>query len=258
VSKLKRSVVLGTVLAFSLAVIIACAAVAPTIANSCPTDPATVTSYGTSGTVILQLPPGTPSHPTNLKLGFSDFEKRSHYGGGDALLVELWVPQANRFVPVAAISDNPNPDLAAFNKMVWNNTPIWMTPLMPNCFNVTDKDLEVTRDGDTLTANLTKTVHISLPFNLLIGTPYAAWGNLTFDLPPLTLMFRGIDDPFRDEKTYYLLPKPPLSGYTLEEKRLLTPAWVRVEIPAWLGTTALEVVGHIDKHLTMTYIPPAP
>jgi hypothetical protein len=235
--------------------IVAVAAVAPTLANSCPTDPAAVTLYGTTGTVILQLPSGVPSHPTTLKIGVSDSEKRSDYGASDALLIDLWVPQANRFVPVASISDNPNPDSDAFFKMVLNNTPIWMPPLMQNHFNVTDEELEVRMHGNVLTANLTKAINIKLPFNLL-PLPYSLWGNLSFTLPPMTLMFRGIDEPFRDEHTYYFLPTPPFSGYTWKEERFLVPAWVKVEIPAWLGSSYFEVVGHIAKHQTTTYIPP--
>jgi hypothetical protein len=256
VKNTKRSTVLGTVLALSLAVIVAVAAIGPTLANSCPTDPAAVTLYGTSGAVILQLPPGIPSRPTTLKIGVSDSNKRSDYGASDALLIDLWVPQANRFVPVASISDNPNPDSDAFFKMVFNNTPIWMPPLMQNDFSVTDDELEVWIHGDVLTANLTKAINIKLPFNLL-PQPYSSWGNLSFTLPPMTLMFRGIDEPFRDETTYYLLPKPPLSGYAWKEERLLVPAWVKVEIPAWLGGHAFDLVGHIGKHQTSTFIPPA-
>lgn len=252
---MKRSVVLGTILTLSLAVIIAVATVAPTFANSCPTDPATVTSYGTTGTVILQLPSGVPSHPTTLEIGVSDASSRSTFGATDLMLVDLWVPQANRFVPVASISDNPNPDSYAFSKMVFNNTPIWMPPLMQNYFNVTDEELEVRMHGNVLTVNLTKAINIKLPFNLL-PLPYSSWGNLSFTLPPMTLMFRGIDEPFRDEKTYSFLPKPPLSGYTWKEERLLVPAWVEVEIPAWLGGHTFDFVGRIGKHQTNTFIPP--
>jgi len=251
----KRSVVLGTVLALSLAIIVAVATVAPTFANSCPTDPATVTIYGPSGTVNLQLPSGVPSHPTTLQIGISESSSRSTYGAADPMIISLWVPQANRFVAVASISDNPNPDSDAFFKMVFHNTPIWMPPLMQNDFEVTDEELEVRMHGNVLTANLTKALYISLPFNLM-PPPYSLFGNLSFTLPPMTLMFRGIDEPFRDEKTYYFLPTPPLSGYTWKEERLLVPAWVKVEIPAWLGSTYFEVVGHIAKHQTSTFIPP--
>jgi hypothetical protein len=171
------------------------------------------------------------------------------------MLVDLWVPQANRFVPVASISDNPNPASSDFSKMLFNNTPIWMPPLLQNLFNVTDEELEVRMHGDVLTANLTKAINIKLPFNLL-PLPYSSWGNLSFTLPPMTLMFRGIDEPFRDEKTYSFLPKPPLSGYTWKEERLLIPAWVKVEIPAWLSGHTFDFVGHIGKHQTSTFIPP--
>ena len=253
---MKRSVVLGTILALSLAVIVAVAAVAPTFANSCPTDPATVTIYGPSGTVNLQLPSGVPSHPTTLQIAIGESSSRSTFGAADTMIISLWVPQANRFVPVASISDKPNPDSGAFFKMVFNNTPIWMPPLMQNCFNVTDEELEVRMHGDVLTANLTKALYISLPFNVM-PQPYSSWGNLSFTLPPMALMFRGIDEPFRDEKTYSFLPKPPLSGYAWKEERLLVPAWVKVEIPAWLGGSYFEVVGHIGKHSTQTFIPPA-
>jgi hypothetical protein len=78
----------------------------------------------------------------------------------------------------------------------------------------------------------------------------------SFDLPPITLVFRGIGDAYSEQSTSEF-PKPALSGYKIAFKAIDKPAWVSVEIPAWLkGGGGVEFVGILNLHETMTYIAP--
>jgi hypothetical protein len=256
------------VLSLSLALIIAFAAVAPTLAehergkrnddSSNVTDTSNiVTTYGQHGEVIIQLPAGNPkvTNVTCLRLIANDYNKKSAFGAYDTLLIFLWVPVANQFVPVAQINNVNNPGLDAYLHTLWNNTPVW-NPMMPNVIDVTDKDLDVWMDDGIIIANLTTTVKITLPFNLRVGNPYVAWGNLTFNLPPLTLMFRPTAPSFKNEETTVLAPSP-LSGYTINLKSQMSPAWVKADIPTWVKQAWLECSGHICTHIVQTGIPPA-
>jgi hypothetical protein len=254
VRKMNRKILIALVVV-SFSAIMIVAAVSPAFAHR-KKDDLIVVSSGQHGEVILQLPSGVPSHPTCLRFVATDHDKKSEFGPHDSMTIGLWVPQANRFVPVAVIADNPNPEAIVFLKSFWNNTPVW-NPIMRNIFNVTDKELDVWEHNDVIKANLTVAKNITLPFNLMVGTPNAAWGNLTFTLPPLTLTFRPIARGFHFEEAGALVPHPPFSGYTIEVESWQSPAWVTAEIPAWSGGVAWELSGHICTHLTETFIPPA-
>jgi hypothetical protein len=243
--------ILGPLLAFSLAIIITVATVVPVFAHGNKRgddkSDSPITFYGSGGSVILQLPEGIPSHPTTLSIEVYDFDKRSSLGAMNVMVVYLWVPAKNSFVSVAIISDNPNPDFFAFTKMLLSNTPVWAPPVMPNLFQVADKELEVRRHGDVLTVNLTVPISITLPDPL----------GGSFTLPPTALEFRGIDDVFKDEGTVSLLPSPPLSGYTIKMTFMGKPAWVRLWIPQWTGGPAAFMFdGTLFMHVTRTYTPP--
>jgi hypothetical protein len=167
VKKLNKKV-LGTLLSLSLAVIITVAAVVPALAhgNQCDDDKSAslTTFYGSGGNVVIQLPQGIPSHPTALGILVLDVDKWSTFGAMDIMAVSIWIPQLNSLFPVVVISDSTNPDFYAFFKTVYINSAIWAPPIMPNIIQVADKELEVHRHGDVLTANLTVPVNISLPF----------------------------------------------------------------------------------------------
>ena len=248
--------ILITVLVLSLSVVMAVALVAPSFAHSKKDDDSNLVVYGQHGEVILQLPAGIPSHPTALRLIASDLNKKSEFGATDTLLVALWIPAANTFVPVAQIVDSSDPSRIDFLHTLFNNTPIWRDPLMPNVIQVADNALDVWMEDDVIVANLTTTVKITLPFDQL-PLPQKAWGNLTFNLPPMTLTFRPIARGFHYEETTSLLPHPPLSGYTIEVTSMQSPAWVTADIPSWIHGGWLEATGHICTHLTQTDIPPA-
>jgi hypothetical protein len=247
--------ILIVILVLSLASIIPVAAFAPAFARYKKPDNSIVVSTGQHGEVVLQLPPGVPSHPTCLRIVAETHDKKAAFGPYDSMSVMLWIPESNGFQVVGLLSNNPNPELYTFLKNTFNNTFIW-NPVMPNIFNVTRQDLNVWTEGDTIIANLTKSVKITLPFNLVPSPSISTWGNLTFILPPMTLTFRPTAHGFHFEETTVLAPSPPLSGYTLKINSWQSPAWVTAEIPAWSRSFAWEFSGHICTHLTSTYIPP--
>jgi hypothetical protein len=216
------------------------------------TQPAT---YGEHGEVILQLPQPSnatnsnmPSHPTTLRLVASSFDDRSSFGASDTLLVLLWIPATDQFVPVAQINSVSDPTLDTHIQALWNGTPIW-NPIMHNVIDV--NGFSVSREGSLIIANLTVPVTITLPFNLMSGTPNAGWGNLTFVLPPLALTFHPIGSPV----PLHEVVKLP-SGFTLDINSLMNPAWVRADIPMWIKNSWIECSGHICTDLVQTVVPP--
>ena len=159
------------VLALSLVVIIAVAAGAPALAHDYrdnKDDSSNVVTYGQHGEVILQLPAGNPqiTNVTSLRLVASDYNKKSTFGAYDTLTVYLWIPAANQFIPVAQINNVNNPALDEYLHKFYLNTPVW-NPLMPNVIDVSDKDFKVWKEDDVIMVNLTTTVKITLPFNLM-------------------------------------------------------------------------------------------
>jgi hypothetical protein len=221
--------------------------VAQTYANA-TTNTATSTAkdsaYGEHGEVVIQLPPplNATSHPTNLRLIATSYDNRSDFGTSSCLIVLLWIPATNQFVPVAHIKTNPDPSLDTYLQSFWNGTSVW-NPLMHNIITVSSQALNVWRDGSLIVANLTTPVTITLPFNLMT-TASAAYGNLTFVLPPLTLTFHPIGSPVPLHEAS-VLP----SGYTNDVTSLMNPAWVRVDIPTWVKGSWLEYSGHICTNL---------
>jgi hypothetical protein len=171
------------------------------------------------------------------------------------LFVSLWIPAQNGFVPVAQINNVSDPDLTSFLQDYYNNTAVW-NPLMHNIFNLDNKSLSVWREGSIIVANLTTPVTITLPFNLMNGTLYAPWGNQTFILPPLTMVFCPTAPAFPFEELFSLTPSPPLSGYAVNLTSWMSPAWVKVDIPMWVKAGWLECTGHICTHIIQIGTPP--
>ena len=241
----KKSVVLGTVLALSLAVIIAVAAVIPAFAHEKPSGQTLYSKGG--GDVTLQLPLGTgalATRPTALRIFADIYDKRSEGGAADSIVVYMWA--LNRFWPVAYISDNDEHNNLI--KATWVNSLVWHPTAAPNVFKVEDEELEVCKRGDIVTVNLT--VARAIKF----GDVFPSFKPFNFTLQPMTLEFRGIDNAYSVPEVTASFP----SGYTLTETQLSKPAWVQVEIPLWLGTQPIEFAGVLDVHGTMTYIAPPP
>ena len=192
--------------------------------------------YSRQGYVTLQLPQGDPAHPTDIRLGAYDGLSKSFNGKEDFLVVALWAPPANTYVPVALITDNQG----GFDSVTkyYAGLPI---PLVDNIVKVGDKDIEVWKSGDVLKAELSIPVEIT------------AFGE-TFTLPPLTMVFRGFDSTYKEKTDVATYP----SGWSGYEKVWKKPAWVQVNIPAWLGTVpAVETVGFFNVNAIHTMMPPA-
>ena len=279
---MKKKIILGTILALSLAITFAIVAVAPTLAAPDPNKPLVTRNFN-EGKLTLQLPPpsnaasppatpGTPSHPVNLRLTAYHADRRSTFGAHDGLYVQLWVPQGDVYVPVAFISDS-NAAGQDWRKVFWNNTFVWK-PDFQNVIPVADKDLEVWTESswtsyghgnkgwdyessNTLIVNLTKSVNISLPWNLLPSQiPFSKFGNLSFTLPPMTLIFHETGDSFYTEYIETFFVPAPYSGYTVNHKVEVTPSMVEVSIPSWIKFATLEVTGTMG-HGTSVYVPPS-
>ena len=270
---MKRKILLGTLLTLILVTLTVVMAIAPTLAVPEP-NKSKVKFFYSVGAVVLQLPtpsnaisppaaPGTPSHPASLKLIAFDNERKSTFGAQDWLAVALWVPQGNAYVPVAVISDS-NDEGQAFFKTLYTNTFIWRANF-ENVIAVEDKDLDVwTESSETcyeksyngwgyegntaFIVSLTKAVTIKLPFS--------TWGDQTFTLPPMTLTFREIGNPYYVEETS-TLARPPYSGYTENVKIWRSPAYVACSIPAWIIFSDLQFVGNWGTRGTLTYTPPS-
>jgi hypothetical protein len=260
VIEMKGKVIIWTLLALSLAIIIVVAAIAPTVAKH--KSDGSIVTYSYGGSVTLQLPQGVPPHPTTLMIHASHIEKQGDAplrGPADTFLVYLWIPTLNRFVPVAEISDNPDPAGHTLIREVLLGTAVWRPGLMENSFIAEDEDIEIRMRGDVLLVNLTKGVHVSLPFQLL-PAPMNALGDLSFDLPPIALEFRGFDSTYKEESTQYLNPAQGLSGWTIAGTSIYKPAWVRTWIQQWTEGTGdpFKFAGTIALHSTATYIPPPP
>jgi hypothetical protein len=238
---LKRKLVL-TVAAVPLAVLFVVAVVAPTLGQTGSSNSnSQIVIGGSGGEVALQLPPGNPSHPTDLVIGVSRINSTPAV---DVMSVYLWVSNSNMYVPVAEITDNQNQTDVEWIKSMVNGSPVWNPPAAKNVFIVNNTTLEVTKVDDMIVANLTMPVNITLP---------AAFGN-NFTLPPMTLYFHPIGASFNENKNFTI----PFTNWTVTINAEVMPAWVQVHIPQWLGpTTSYKNVGEINVKTTVTYTPPA-
>jgi hypothetical protein len=231
---------LGAVLA--LAVIIAVAAVAPTLAHNPSTPPAPGTEYvyvRPAATVVLNLPTGGICNKTNIRFSVMDTSAHSTKGAEDYLDVRVWVPSKNSFIAVAIIDDNPVAvdSLKKMLKGIPNVQPIL----------VADSDLEVWSEGNTFIANLTRSVDIK------IGDPAPqVYKDLNFTLPPLTLKFVKTGEVF--EKTESTTSYP--SGWKNTVTQWNAPAWAGVTIPAWTGSIVIPTTGVLHVKMNMVATPP--
>jgi hypothetical protein len=256
---MKRNLVFGTILTLSLAVIIAIAAVVPALAHynrkGCD-ESDSLTYYAYGGQVTIQLPEGVPPHPTTLLVASMHVEKRGDYpirGPHDVFMVYLWVSALNSFLPVAAVSDHPDPAHHDLMKAIYIGTPLWIPGLMENYFVPDDEVLVTRKRGDVFFANLTEGVHVSLPFDMLVGSPLSALGDLSFDLPPMALEIRGIDSVYFEEGEGATLP----SDWSMKSRVWRKPAWVRVWIQEWTGgSDAFRFAGVLGVHGSFTCTPP--
>ncbi len=238
--------------------IIVTAALAPVLASGNNENEPVVTFTGSGGKIGVQLPPGEPSHPTDLQFVVFDFDKRSTFGSFDAIIVTIWVPAFNGYLPAAVVSDSPNTEFFDHAHTVLINTP-WWSPMFgfSNIIQVSETELEVDKRRNVVTAELTVPVEISLPFPNFPAPPFNLLEDLSFTLPPFKIEIRGFDSIFRDEESSNLQPSPPLSGYTITQKAINRPAWVRFWSSTWLGLRTQYTSGTLYLHVTRTYTPPS-
>jgi hypothetical protein len=249
---MKRSHLFGTILALVLAISVAVATIVPALAHNKPEDPhapGTLKSYGYGGYVLLQLPsPSTPSHPYNLRLGVNHFDERSANGEEDYIDIYVWCaafPGGSRFVWLGGITDSQ----AGFDFIKALYTGFVGAETSKK---VEDMDLEISKKGDVLTVNLTKTIVYE------IGDPWPQHlKDLNFTLPPMTLIFRGFDEVYKEEGAPNTLA-PPASGagWTQQRTDWRKPAWVEVSISAWYRQFLIHTEGYITTKFAMTWTPP--
>jgi hypothetical protein len=258
VRELKRKLIIGLFVPLSLAMIIAVAALAPSVvvARHKNKDD-TLTTYTYGGTVTVQLPEGVPPHPTTLMIGAQHIERQGDYpmrGPHDVISFYIWIPSLNRFMPVIAISTNQNPEHQALIKEIYSGTPLWNPALgMENCYWIDKEELYTTKRGDVFFVNLTVGFHVSLDFS---GSPMPlmqALGVLSFDLPPISMEVRGIDGSYSEENAG-ILP----SGWSSEGWSLHKPAWVRLWIQEWTAGVGypFRFAGVLGVHGRATLTPP--
>jgi len=241
---------LGIVLFFAFIMIIA--ATSPALAHNNHQDPPvadSMKSYGSSSYVVLQLPsPSAPSHPYNLRLGARHFTEGSVNGEEDYLGIYVWsanYPGGSRFVWIGGISDSQAG--LDFVKVIYTG---YVGAV--NHIKVEDSELEVTKKGDVLTVNLTK----SVTFN--IGDPWAQHlKDLNFTLPAMTLVFRGFDEIYKvDDAATKIVPPASGAGWTVQQTFWREPAWVEVSIPGWYGNTLMHADGYFNTKFVETWTPP--
>jgi hypothetical protein len=247
---MRRKLFLGTILMVSLLFVTVVAAIGTTSAHRNQND-STMTFYGGGGECRLQLPPpggSVAGHPTNLGLSVEDWGKHSDTTF-DSMMISVWSPFANAFVPMASVIDMPIP---AWWKAMWNGTFLYLeidgVVKHSNLISVADKELEVWTEsgGTTVVANLTVPVQISNA-----GLP-APLGLPTFTLPPTVLEIHKTGNGWRvDEGAGAPFP----SGYVISRKYTEAPSWVQVGIKGWIS--GYSVTGTIIDHETRTATPPA-
>ncbi len=197
---------------------------------------------GNGAVVSMQLPPGVPSHPVNLRVSIMAVDNTSTTEGANVMEFYLWVPTMNSYLPVAIVSTGTNQTVMSTVKSIVNGTPIWTPPVMMNLFTANASQLQVSMKDQTLFANLTASFNVTLPDSL--------GGNFT--IPPMSLMFIPIATGFAHNETTVI----PSSNWTITLSHIDVPSWVRVSIPMWLGSAPIEVVGTMLLNGTTTYIPP--
>ncbi len=231
--------ILGIVLALTVVTVIVAAAV-----QANPVDPNKEYVYGQGGKVVLKLPAGTGPkgcNKTDIAISVQDVDERSTKGAEDFLEVSLWIPSRNAYTTIAFINDNPVA-IASVKKMLSGVPYIQYV-------QVAEAELEVWKDGDMITANLTK------PIDIKFGDPLPSnsiYRELNFTLPAMTLVFVKNGPIYeKTESTTTYSGWPGASNWVVVTKRWTAPSFASVSIPAWLGSTTLPVAGYYREKISM-------
>jgi sugar-specific transcriptional regulator TrmB len=194
-------------------------------------DPDRNVALASTGQVIIH-PPGYLNMP-DLMIDCWHVRKESTFGESNSLIVSLWLntPMGYAFVPVAIVETSSNPKLIAFDKAFFAGTPAGQ-----NIMQVTDKELQVWKQGDSLFAGWT--IQIALP-------------PLSYSLPPSCLLFEAIGEARTQKYTTPTLP----SGYRGTCEYTGFDAFVRFVSPTWkYAGPATEAV--FGMNVVMTSIAP--
>ena len=138
-------------------------------------DSTRTVAYGSTGQAIVR-PPANFGLP-NMMIDCWHV-RRGTFGGGNTntLIISLWLktPKGYVFVPVAIVENNTDLRILDFYRVLFAGTPAGQ-----NVIHVTDKELQVWKQGDGLFAGWT----IQIPLH-----------PLTCYLPPSCLLFQRIGD----------------------------------------------------------------
>jgi len=133
----------------ALAASIAVASVVPAFAKNIPEG--VKMDYYTGGQANMARPTGFPFSVSNLRIMVMETEAAT-YGTGDSIV--LFILFMGDWYPIAHFTTNPNPELLAFIKTLWGNTPAGLK----NTIWVSEDELKVDRHGNRITASLTEQV----------------------------------------------------------------------------------------------------
>lgn len=117
--------------------------------------------YGSAGNAVIH-PPATLNLPPDIIFWLQQFNEQSSFGAEDMLFVNLWleIPNGHAYVPVAAITTNPN--AAEFRKREFKGTPAEQN------VHVVEKDeLQVRVHGNTFFAGWTVPIQL-FPASLVL------------------------------------------------------------------------------------------
>lgn len=194
-------------------------------------DPSRTVAYGSTGQVIVH-PPANLCLP-NMMIDCWHV-RRGTFGKGNTntLIISLWLntPKGYMFVPVGVVETTTDSRIVDFYRTLFAGIPAGQ-----NVIHVTDKELQVWKQGDGLFAGWT--IQIPLP-------PIHGY------LPPSCLLFEKIGEA-RTQKYNTLLP----SGYTGTCEYTGFDAFVTFVSPIWkYAGPATEAV--FGMNVIMTSIAP--
>jgi sugar-specific transcriptional regulator TrmB len=192
-------------------------------------DPARTVAYGSTGQVIVHP-------PANLGLPCMMIDcwhvRRGTFGEGNTLVISLWLntPNGYTFVPVAVVETSTDLRILDFYRTLFGGTPA-----EKNVVRVTDKELQVWKQGGSLFAGWTMQIPLQA---------------LPCYLPPSCLLFERIGEA-RTQKYTILFP----SGYKGTVEYTGFDAFVTFMNPTWkYAAPATEAV--FGMNVIMTSIAP--
>jgi hypothetical protein len=249
------------------------------------------TDYYHGAEVVVQLPPGgviasppppgivdLSNRPTAMKIHVADVKQQETDSGIPAephgtMSVSLWFSKINSFLPIAAFTSHTHGN--EIGKPILENTPVW---IRDNNQNTIMQNFFAPNGASPLSVSTSRNIEIRaelvLPQNhapieaLFSNIPQAhpsplvqllkALDNVTFNIPNLKIMFRGIENSVDiEESETTILP----SGWRQETKpdsgAKAGFAWVEFEMYSGmqrLGFSSFTFLGVMHKNMKRTLI----